>query len=358
MYNIHLLPAAYGDSILIEYGTGTPRHILIDGGPYYNFEELIAGLKRVAPELKTLELLVLTHIDIDHLDGIVTMLNRDKLPFKIKEVWFNGYDQIEKFGDVLGALQGEYISELIKAKKLTHNKSFKGDAVFINDYKKLPVIKLGDGMTLTLLNPGKVALEKLHAEWKKQIKKYGTGPDFAKKLGEDTRYESDSDILGEISIDQLQQAKVTGDHTAPNGSTIAFIGTFKGKSCLFSGDATSDYLLNAIDPLLEKSGKDRLKLDAWKLAHHGSKKSTLEILMKKIDCKKILVSSNGAKFGHPNEETIAKLLKNNSPNLEFYFNYKTEHNERWSDDALQKKYKYKTVYPSNPDKPGITLKLI
>lgn len=358
MYNIHLLPAAYGDSILIEYGTNKPRYILIDGGPYYNFDDLMTGLHRVAPKLEELELLVLTHIDIDHLDGIVTLLNKEKLPFKIRQVWFNGYDQIEKFGDVLGALQGEYISELIRNKKLIHNKSFKGEAVYVKDYDNLPVIKLTDGMSLMLLGPGQDALEKLHTEWKKQLQKYGGNPDFAKKLGEDKRYKSDDDLLGSIPIDQLQNTKVAGDNSVPNGSTIAFIATFQDKTCLFAGDATSDYLLKAIDVILEKTGEDRLKLHAWKLAHHGSKKSTLEKLMKKINCKILLVSSDGAKYGHPNEETIAKLLKNNAPTLQFYFNYKTEFNERWASIELQKEYKFKAYYPKSASKPGITLKLL
>jgi beta-lactamase superfamily II metal-dependent hydrolase len=358
MYNIHLLPAAYGDAVLVEYGNGAPKYILIDGGPYYNFEKLVAGLKRVAPKLKELELLVITHIDIDHIDGIVTFLKRDKLPFKIKDIWYNGYDQMDDFRDVLGVLQGEYISSLIQTKGLPHNKSFKRNAVVVTDYKKLPVIKLTGGMTLTLLSPGKMALEKLHAVWKKDIKKYGADPDFVKKIEEDTRYDADDDILGEISIEALQKLKVTGDKAPANGSSIAFIGTFDGRSCLFAADATSDYLLEAINPMLEKSGKERLKLDAWKLAHHASKKSTLEKLMKKIDCKKLLVSTNGAKFSHPDAAAIAKLLKNNGPGLQFYFNYKTEFNERWANAALQNEYKYKAFYPKNISKPGITLKLL
>jgi beta-lactamase superfamily II metal-dependent hydrolase len=357
MYNIHLLPASYGDCILIEYGkSGSPKYILIDGGPYENFEEMVAGLKRVVPKLKTIELLVLTHIDIDHLDGMITLLNRDKLPFKIKQVWFNGYDQIESFGDTLGALQGEYISVVIKTKKLVHNKSFKGEAIYIDDYNKLPKIKLSDGMILTILSPGKEALEKLHGKWKEEIKKYPKNADFAKMLGKDKRYDSDEDILG-ITVEGLQKVKVTGDSSVPNRSTIAFLAEYDNKVCLLAGDATSDYLLKAIEPILTKSGKSRLKLTAWKLAHHGSKKSTLDKLMSKIDCKKMLISSNGKKFKHPDKETIAKLISNNGPNLQFYFNYKTEFNDIWAKPEWQTKYKYKANYPKKANEPGISIKL-
>lgn len=91
MYNVHLLPAAYGDSILIEYGKTESQYVLIDGGVYYNFEELVQAIKQVAPELKRLELLVITHIDTDHIDGILTILNKEDIPFIVKDIWFNGF---------------------------------------------------------------------------------------------------------------------------------------------------------------------------------------------------------------------------------------------------------------------------
>ena len=95
MYNVHLLPATFGDSILIEYGTKRdPKYILIDGGPYYVFDELCAAMKQVAPNIRELELLVATHIDIDHIDGVVKLLNADGLPFGVKEIWFNGREQL------------------------------------------------------------------------------------------------------------------------------------------------------------------------------------------------------------------------------------------------------------------------
>src|SRR5690606_31646473 len=94
MYNIHLLPASFGDSILIEYGDDQPNYILIDGGPYFAFKDVFSAMKKVAPRLDTIELLVVTHIDIDHIDGIVNMLNGNELPFKIEQVWFNGWKQL------------------------------------------------------------------------------------------------------------------------------------------------------------------------------------------------------------------------------------------------------------------------
>lgn len=360
MYTIHLLPASYGDSILIEYGTNERHYILIDGGPFFNFKNVLAAIKKVAPDLKEIELLVITHIDIDHIDGIITFLNAPELPYKVKEVWFNGWEQINtvtKKDDILGARQGEYLSYLIDKKKIPHNTGFSGKAVVVRDYNTLPVIILDGGMELTLLSPGTEALQQLIPVWQSEVKsKIGDLATIEHRLQKDTRY---GDLLGEeeqLSIEEMQEQNVPGDISAANRSSIAFIGTFDGKRCLFAADATSDYLLQAIEPLLQKEGKARLSLNAWKLAHHGSKKSTLEILMAKIDCKKVLVSSDGKHYRHPDQVTIAKLLKQNGPDLEFYFNYRTPFNDMWDAEKTKEAYKYNTFYPAAGEA-GISLKL-
>ena len=356
MYKVHLLPAAYGDGILIEYGTTDPKYILIDGGPYYNVQEMATGLKKLAPDLKRVELLVITHIDTDHIDGIVTLLNSATLPFEIGDLWFNGFKQIEPFDDLLGSLQGEYISALIKKKKIPHNLAFNKKAVYVADPSDLPVIKLPGGMELTLLSPTGTGLSKLHKKWVDELKKYGDDPNFLKKLGQDKRYESDDDLLG-LDIERLNATKVKGDTAAANGSSIAFIATYAGKSCLFAGDATSDYLLPSIQTLIKRQGGERLRLTAWKCAHHGSKKSNLDKLMQKIDCKNMLISTNGAKFKHPDQECIAKLIKNNGPKVKLHFNYETEFTIIWKSPKLQTKYDYTTLYPKNKTAGGISIKL-
>lgn len=358
MYNIHLLPASFGDSILIEYGTEKEKHyILIDGGPYYAFNDIMEAIRRIAPEMKVLDLLIATHIDIDHIDGVIRLLNQESPPFEIKEVWFNGYKQLREteHSDTLGELQSEYLSLLIKEKQLPHNLFFGGGAVAVNDYQTLPVISLPGGMELCLLSPGREALEKLAAAWTSEIIDIENEAALKARLSKDWRY--DDYLLGDkFDIPDLQNAQPDGDKSVANCSSIAFIGRYEGKSCLFAGDATSESLLKAINPMLEKADLDALKLDAWKLAHHGSRKSTLEILMRKISCKKALFSSDGKRYHHPEPETLAKLLKYNQE-LEFYFNYHSEYNRKWDDDQLKEQYHYRTYYPAVKNINGITISL-
>lgn len=361
MYNIHLLPASFGDSILIEYGTpAKPHYILIDGGPYFVFQDVILGLKRVAPQIKELELLVITHIDIDHIDGTITLLNQDTLPFPIKEVWFNGYKEMEMIkDDIMGPLQGEYISLVIANKKFSQNTQFEQKAVMVGDYSKLPQRKLDGGMVITLLSPGEKALKKLKAKWKEEIMELESEKTIKKRWADEKRYDDViddmDDILGKSTVQKLQDSNPKGDLSVANQSSIAFIGKYEGKQCLFAGDATSDYLLEAITSLLSAAGEKRLRLDAWKLAHHGSKGSTLDKLMEKIDCKTMLISSDGKRYHHPDPECIAKLIKHSAPGVSFYFNYLTPYNKQWNNKDWKTKYGFESYYPGKEN--GISIQL-
>jgi len=359
MYNIHLLPGSFGDCILIEYGKADAlNYILIDGGPYFNFELMAEALKTKAPNLKKLELLIVTHIDIDHIDGMLRLLNQAILPFSIEQIWFNGFEQIMPLLPLgmLGYLQGDYLSMRIKELEIPHNACyFKGQAIVITDYKALPHFFLPGGMEILLLSPDRASLSRQAIDWEHTSEFINNIEKLREKFEDDNRY-SELGVLGdEIDIKTLQNAAEIPDTSLANESSIAFIGSYEHKSCLFSGDAPSDALLRAIRPLIDQQGQERLILNAWKVAHHGSKKSTINSLMERVDAQKLLISSNGTKYGHPNLETIAKLFKNANRPLEFYFNYKTEFNKMWDGDDYKKQYKYEAFYPG--DAFGITVEL-
>lgn len=362
MYNIHLLPASFGDSILIEYGRpDEPHYILIDGGPYFAFPEVMVHLKKVAPRLQRLELLVVTHIDIDHIDGIIVLLNQEQIPFDIGQIWFNGWDQIkEAQSDLMGGKQGEYLSALIKEKAIPHNLSFNGKAVMLEKGEAPKTLTLAGGMEITLLGPTSKALAKLADDWEEVVAEVGNASVALARLREDTRYDEDlSDLLGSIdeaTVLDLQEASIRGDKSAANGSSIAFIAQYDHRSCLFAGDAPSGNLYDAINALIDTDNGEKLQLHAWKLAHHGSRKSTLDEVMQIIDCKKILISSDGKRYKHPDVETVAKLLKNNGPDLELYFNFKSSYNDMWDDDDLKASFSYTTCY-TEEEHGGISLGL-
>lgn len=81
--NIYMFPALNGDCILVEYVAS--RYILIDGGYVDTYKTfLLPKLVEIADNGSVIDVLVVTHIDSDHISGIIRMLEEDKLPISIK----------------------------------------------------------------------------------------------------------------------------------------------------------------------------------------------------------------------------------------------------------------------------------
>jgi hypothetical protein len=69
----------------------------------------------------------------------------------------------------------------------------------------------------------------------------------------------------------------------------------------------------------------------------------------------LLVSTNGDRFGHPDAEALARIVKS-AEAPQFIFNYVSEENEVWRDPMTISGYKLTTSYPE-PDKEGAVLDL-
>ena len=95
---IQMLPAASGDCIYLEFPDPDFR-ILIDGGYAKTYHKYLKKfLLNLAAEGKRLNLIVVTHIDNDHINGIKSLLQengnaKDPQIIGIDEIWFNGLDQ-------------------------------------------------------------------------------------------------------------------------------------------------------------------------------------------------------------------------------------------------------------------------
>lgn len=76
MIQIELLPARHGNAIWIEYGTEKQKHrILIDGGPAHAYQTgLRRRIEKQADTERHFELMVVTHIDADHIDGALILM--------------------------------------------------------------------------------------------------------------------------------------------------------------------------------------------------------------------------------------------------------------------------------------------
>ena len=170
------------------------------------------------------------------------------------------------------------------------------------------------GAKFLILSPTERNLTRLLTKWKKEK------PDSVKtSYSENLEYK---ETLKEL----LKKDKNTYDPSKHNGSSIAFILELQGKKLLFLGDCLHRTILKS----MKKLKIDSLKVDMVKVSHHGSKNNTSNRLLKKIDCNKYVISTDGNRHNHPNKITFARII-NHNPNCEIYLNYK--------DDLVEKIFK-------------------
>lgn len=351
-FNIEMLPARHGDCLWIEYGDGRrTNRILIDGGPVGTFKELSQRIGQMPQREKAFELVVLSHVDADHVEGLVRLFAEKPLPVAVRSVWFNGWRQMNPKHGFLGAVQGEFLSALLARRTPD---AWKVDAPpwYVPTQGKLPVLRLPGGMVLTLLSPNGAKLKAMAAEWKKKVEEAGLTPgdlDGAwEALAETKKFLPKKGLLGAApSLDNLLKKQFSIDPAKANGSSIAMLAEYGGKSALLLADAHPDVVAQSIKRLCAARKIKRLPVDAVKVAHHGSKANTNEGLLKLIDCRNYLISTNGAQFKHPDKECLARILKFGKPD-KIYFNYRSKFTSPWIARNAQQKYKYAAVV--RPDK--------
>ena len=357
MFKVKFLPATIGDCIWIEYGTESdPHFMLIDGGTAGTRKHIKKLLKAIPADKRKLELVVVSHVDKDHINGIRTLLEKQEVEFKIGDFWYNGFHHLPvPAGEELGAKQGEALSAALVDQKITWNKEFDGKSVVIPDSGSLPQTTLPGGMKLTLLGPTNDALAELRHDWIKEVEKAGMEPGTAVPDEDDQPSGDESlgvaDVLTAEDIADLAESPFPGDGSSANGSSIAFLAEFDGKRVLFAADAHADQLCEALKRM---SPSNRVKVDLFKVSHHGSKGTTNRELVEKVDTERYVFSTNGSIFKHPDDETIAKILTFGNSNLELSFNYRKKTNTVWEDSSLQSELNFTTIYPED-GKEGIEL---
>lgn len=372
--SIKMFPARCGDCFLVKLDNG--KNIVIDMGykeTYTNYlkDEFI----KLKQEGKCIDLLVVTHIDEDHIEGVIEFIKENgdiKNPniIEVKEIWHNSYKHLqfknEKVQNIpydekeilelyinndkcesqesnnenepISAIQGSTLAcYLYKyGYEKIWNKSFDSNAINL-DYKN--IIDFED-LKFKILSPNTIKLEKIATLWDRELKRNKRGFKLSCEKIFDSAYEvyikNFNDIYSFNDIDSNENQKVSYespkmktlyeliqnkeilqnkiDSSKSNGSSIAFILEYKNKKILFLGDSHEDIIIEQIN------NHKIYKFDAIKVSHHGSIKNNYNWI-NLIKSNFYLISTNGEKHNHPDKEFIAKLIKSNNDKKELYFNY-------------------------------------
>ena len=226
---VHFFDVGQGDSIFIE--TPNKRQVLIDGGPD---KTVLEKLNQAMPFYdQTIDLVVLTHPDADHITGLIEVLEY----YQIGRILTSGFEK--------DTATYKKWQELIKQKEIPLTIVQAGQNIILQD-----------GIILEILWPDQYLIE-------------------------------------------------LSNKNTNNGSIVARL-VYNQSEFLLTGDIEKEiekYLVNQ-DIWLES--------DVLKIAHHGSKTSSIQSFINKVNPEIAVISvGENNRYNHPNE-TVLERLKNSS----------------------------------------------
>ena len=235
MLNIKALKALNGDCITISYGAKQKYNILIDGGQgRVCFRQLCAYVDNIKNAENKINLLILTHIDSDHIDGILRLLSQKTFDFSIiEEMWFD-------FGKGLHELEGingenhqvslyADTTEISWKQGVDLEKKIQEAGIKRRIVTKLERFSVGDAI-ITILSPSREVLKKFSEQDKNKEKKTTTT---------EIAYNNDY----QKSIIELNQKEQDRKVSLTNKSSIACLFEFEGMSILLLGDADAEEIV-------------------------------------------------------------------------------------------------------------------
>lgn len=369
-----------GDCLLLSSGSGrSATHVLVDGGMQASYREHVA---EAISKLPKLDLVYVSHIDQDHISGVLQMIDDafdwlvfDKRtakgqdhpepqsfrPPKIRGIWHNAFrDQIDlNAGDVEDLLiatshiasaiddgdwqrmaieHEELASSIPEAIRLSARVGVKQLGLKINQGKgKLLMaregqkpIKIGP-MKFTILAPFEEDLNVLRKKWNKWLD-IQKNKEHVKKLR--AQAAADQKELAANSFDDvmdamLAQAKTLGDRgevTAPNLASLMLLVEENGKEILLTGDGHSADILKGLEQVGRIPSGGSLHVKVLKVQHHGSHHNIDKAFCDRVTADHYVFCGNGSDT-NPELDVIQAIFDSrigpkkspNAPNTKFTF---------------------------------------
>ena len=355
VFRLHVLPAGRGDALVLDYGTADAvSRVVIDGGVGKTADPL-AEFLGPAPKI---EMLMITHIDNDHIAGALKMLEQRLNEPTIDDLWFNGFRHLPTSSlESMGPVEGERLTTLIVDRGLAWNANptFAGRAVMTGGDSSPAVASLPGGLSCTILSPGREQLVQLRRKWVYAVDKANLNP-ATLAPEEPLKPPGRLERMGPVDVEKLAAQESPLDNKEANGSSIAVLATWAGRTALFTGDAHADVLIDTLNRWLGPDGT--LEVDVFKLPHHGSKANVTNELMARVKAKCYVFSSSGeGRSQHPNDQAVARVIVSSAAPRTLAFNYRNKRTELWDAAHLKNKHGYSTKYP-NAEHGGLTIDLL
>jgi hypothetical protein len=313
--SLRAIQAAEGDCLLLEADVGgKSATVLIDGGPRGVYKKDLAPvLDDVAARGRRLDRVVLSHVDADHVSGLIDLFAamRDganaSRPVDVRAdgLWHNQFSQVVDTDATVeprlaavtqamqtagvaaaagnfaldGIAQGDQLVRLGAQIGCPLNADFSGEPIVVG----AAPVTVGP-IRLRVVGPTKDNLKALRVEWEAWLEE-----------------QEEHVAAGE------PQLAAFADKSVPNLSSIQLLAEIDGRRMLLTGDGRGDHLLDGLAEakLLDAAG--RLHVDLLKLPHHGSDRNVNREFFERVTADTYVVSANG-KYGNPDLPTLLWLV--------------------------------------------------
>jgi beta-lactamase superfamily II metal-dependent hydrolase len=359
--SIRFLPARQGDAIWVKWGDG--HQMLVDMGTGETGRTLGKEFATLDEKSRIFELLVVTHIDADHIGGVLSGLvdaSASSPETIIRDTWFNGWDHIHDRKpselDAMGPGQGEILSGWLQSRPW--NKAF-GRGPVRTRARSFPEVSLPGGLKITVLGPTAKRLTELRAVWTQVVHDaYNPATIKPKSQLEPLGAKEPPVIASSEDLEKLAASNLGSDSSAANGTSICLLLEYFGKRVLLTGDGFADDIAEALCALRVKRkdlvdpSSGTIGLDLVKVPHHGSQNNLTRELVQSVSCPTWVFSSDGTRYMHPDAPTIARLIKWGTVSPTLIFTETTAFNAYWQRKEWQSEFGYDTLYGTRPT--GIT----
>jgi len=356
--------AGNGDCISISTDT---EFILIDGGTAQSYD---AWKSKILETTSTIDTLIITHIDHDHVNGVIKLLEDPQGP-KVKEVLFNGAEQLlgkldltsspdrqvdSKLNaiiaenleintiDKIGYSEGSSLSFVLNQKSLKCNTIVDNGSIY---RERIAEIKIGN-TKFSIIGPTEQDLLILKRNWDKKLYErkiklkilnkisFIAFENYLKNLANPSHRQQQIGSKNLISIETLASSSFEPDKSPTNQSSFSFLIESEVKRILYLGDCH----VKTVILWLNLNKIEKIYVDAVKISHHGSKNNTSLELLERIECQNYLISTNGKVHNHPDLETLARIIISNKDKcINIYFNYEVMTIPSWFINDLETNYK-------------------
>lgn len=317
LFTLEAVKARGGDALLIHFGDPhRPRLILVDGGPPGAFGRFLQPrldrlkTRRSPRDPLVLDLILVSHVDADHLAGILDLTRalrdrrelREPEPYRVRRLWHNRVEEVmgDAAGQVLSQAEGalgvgdsesldlppEVLDEhpgaaLVASAPLGRTlrfdaqrleipvNRFEGQLVLASD----DPVPFRDGLSLRILAPREERVEALRKE---------------------------------LASSEAPAAELVDEEVLPLSSLVV-LAEMEGKRVLLTGDAPGDVVLEGV----EKAGlmdDGTMRLDVLKVPGHGSSRCVGEAFFDQLPATHYVISADGS-HQNPDLETVELLFE-------------------------------------------------